>query len=962
MSNLLYTAWLFIFLLTTQIVQSQSFGGVSAAGGSGYMGNWTGSSSFLGRSCFYSNSNGDAVSKEVHFKLNNVQTGDSIILLSDTVGFQARCLDKNSGWINVVFKSGLSVVTGARNGFRLVAGDTSIDIEVKYNRTTTMASSVPKQVRFLYKNSQTGVVSTSQYYDLAPRIYTLSNVYRWTGATSKNYSTSTNWIPERSNPSTSDLLIFDQFDTADVEIVNGGARIDQEVGQIMVTNYTKVRFSNYRNNGDNSVSTLRLGTANTNRLLFRPPTFQYPVTVAGSRDLALGDDARIFISGTDTITFRFKTGAAYGSSAFATRMFKTLNDRGNGAVLKFYFEDNVSSISVFSSTYFKNAANTAIYLDGSNVTVNGFGPTFYNPSTPSKDEEYIGGPGALVVGPNLQLYFEENDNNHWFLDGPLHVLGTIRGNLKSNAPAANTESAWNSWVPNIKIVNNGITSGRIGDQTHPWVSSLVMNITGGVEWQMYNSGNRAWRTVGFPFSTMHVSQISKNIVVTGTKNATNKDSFFSFNTTCSHCKTSLYAWDEGTSAWSGFESGTTANKIDAGEGVLLFFRGLGSSGLGDAAASASAGVMSFKGTPVVGSKTLNLTYNSNGGSLKGVNLVANPYMSNVDWNALTRTNVANKFYFYDPAGKMYNTYDNTGSSVVVNGTNAYKAGTTLETRTIEQGAAFFAIATGSSATLKFDETDKIATKGSASAFREDRTFPCNRLSMTLTSQDTTKKELDHATLEWDMSEKGASATGDFMDMPKIYGGYYGIGTLDAAGEWYVIDRRPDLEAGVTESVNMKIASHEKNGAYRMRFEMCGEAPSATVVLVDRLKGTKTPVGNTTVYEFAMNESDALKGDRFALELMKANGQMALDVIQNTVSVYPNPAEKGGVLYLSIAEGNRVLDAQLYDLNGKAVQNWSKSQNQGLELKLNARINSGVYILEVRTQQGLSRSSVVLSER
>jgi hypothetical protein len=337
-------------------------------------------------------------------------------------------------------------------------------------------------------------------------------------------------------------------------------------------------------------------------------------------------------------------------------------------------------------------------------------------------------------------------------------------------------------------------------------------------------------------------------------------------------------------------------------------------------------------------------------------------MSNVDWNALTRTNVANKFYFYDPAGKMYNTYDNTGSSVVVNGTNAYKAGTTLETRTIEQGSAFFAIATGSSATLKFDETDKIATKGSASAFREDRTFPCNRLSMTLTSQDTTKKELDHATLEWDMSEKGASATGDFMDMPKIYGGYYGIGTLDAAGEWYVIDRRPDLEAGVTESVNMKIASHEKNGAYRMRFEMCGEAPSATVVLVDRLKGTKTPVENSMVYEFAMNESDALKGDRFALELMKANGQMALDVIQNTVSVYPNPAEKGGVLYLSIAEGNRVLDAQLYDLNGKAVQNWSKSQNQGLELKLNARINSGVYILEVRTQQGLSRSSVVLSER
>ncbi len=958
----------FSFFVSSVFVFGQPFSGYEVSGVHRPVVGWS-SSSRTAYATFYTNSSGSGISKEVQllFNSSNIAAGDSIIVLSDTAGFKMRSQEQSTGWRDIIGKSSLSNTSGARQGFVLSASQSTLTFEFKADRTTSMAAPVANSRSIVvYHKPKIGQVNTSQYLIIKIRIIAASNVYRWTGEVSKDFHDEDNWMPIRSSISTSDKLIFDHIGAKECEIRNNGSKVNQTIDQLIINHYTDIMFTNYRNNGDNSVSTLVLEDLSTNLKFYTLMTssdFPDPYTFgsgSSSYDLVAGVGAGISVAGTDTITFRLtqNTYIQGASNSFSDYpYFESVNDKGNGACLKIYLETSTSA-SDLVYTNFNCESNTSVLFDGnSGIEYVELGPFEFNAPL-SGSRKRLGGEGRIVVSPRVTIKQVNNDGAFpHYLGGTMEVYGTVIGNFISNAPSANTEAAWNSWSPYLKIMNDGTFKGRIGAQAK---GSTTINITGGVEWQMHNSGNRSWRTVGFPFSTMHVSQIARNIVITGTKDATNKDSFYSFNSTCSHCKTSLYSWDESNSAWSGFESGTTANKIDAGEGVLLFFRGLGDAGLGDASASATAGVMSFKGTPVTGSKTLNLAYNSNGGSLKGVNLIANPYMSNVDWNALTRTNVADKFYFYDPAGKMYNTYDNTGSSVVVNGTNAYKAGTTTQTRTIEQGAAFFAIATGSSATLKFDEADKIATNGSASAFREDRTFPCNRLSMTLTSQDAAKKELDHATLEWDMSEKGASATGDFMDMPKIYGGYYGIGTVDAAGEWYVIDRRPDLESGVTETVNMRIASHEKNGAYRMSFEMCGEAPSATVVLVDRLKGTKTPVEKATVYEFAMNESDALKGDRFGLELLKADGQTGINDIQNAVSVYPNPAKIGSEIYLAVAKGAVIQGANLVDLNGRVVQNWN-SETDFHHLKIQANLNEGIYILAIKTNLGVQQNRVVLSK-
>jgi hypothetical protein len=120
------------------------------------------------------------------------------------------------------------------------------------------------------------------------------------------------------------------------------------------------------------------------------------------------------------------------------------------------------------------------------------------------------------------------------------------------------------------------------------------------------------------------------------------------------------------------------------------------------------------------------------------------------------------------------------------------------------------------------------------------------------------------------------------------------------------------------------------------------------------------VEKATVYEFAMNESDALKGDRFALELLKSNGQMGVAEIQNAVSVYPNPAKIGSDIFLAVANGHEIEGVSIHDLNGRVLHNW-KAEGRFNNLKLPTNLNEGIYILTIKTTQGVQQNRVLLSK-
>ena len=924
---------------------------------------------------WYSNNGGTGSVKKVHFVLSGIGAGDSILFVSSgtssTSDYYVSPIEASPSFINVTELPGsisdISKTGGSSNiqrGFLLSAGDTAFDAYVRHDRTTSNTNASPFDSPLdivLYDNS-TGTYLTggSDRRVLYTQQTVASDVYVWVGSDSADYRVSTNWSPERSTPSSSDILIFDNFKEERLVLANNGtSQLNETINQIMITPNSKVVFVNKRRNlGSAAKSILKLASGSNlsgEEFTYYPADFYWDMTFTGENaDLFLADGSSLRVAGDDTLEIKFESSSYLATSG--TSWFYRLPElsargyEGEGACLKLNTASNMTSVGYFGMN---PTLNSSVLFSGSSYkyTLDLFGGS----SAPADTLEQFGGEGEIYVDYGVELNLTTSSTNKVYLDGKLGVYGLINGKIASDLPSASTESAWNDWEPKLQILNNGLMNGSIGNN---------INLTGGVKWQMYNTGNRAWRTVGFPFDDMHVSQISRNIVITGTKNSTNKDSFYSFNSTCSHCGTSLYSWDQANESWSAFESGSTANKIPAGQGVLLFFRGLGKTGLGDASASATAGAMDFKGTPLVGTQTVNLSYNSSGNTLKGVNLVSNPYMCNIDWNEVytnsNTSNVADKFYFFDPVGKTYNTYDNTGSSPSYNGTNTFKAGSAGAKRTIQQGAAFFVVATGASPKIEFKEEDKVTTKGAASAFREEVVFPCNRLTMEMRSSNNSIPYFDHATLEWDMSEKNASQEQDYMDMVKLFGGYYGIGTLDSKGEWYTIDRRPDLEESKTMSIPLKLATHEKSGSYEIKFETCPEQSTADIVLVDLETGKKKRVLNGETIGFDHSSSTKSLNQRFALELTKASLGNDDKILEQRITVYPNPMNEENKLFLA-GDITTLQSVELISMDGQQLASWGARSIHGNGLELPNALSAGTYLVKINGVDTAETTKLIISK-
>ena len=160
-----------------------------------------------------------------------------------------------------------------------------------------------------------------------------------------------------------------------------------------------------------------------------------------------------------------------------------------------------------------------------------------------------------------------------------------------------------------------------------------------------------------------------------------------------------------------------------GSGFLFFFRGDRTTNLANKytpGTSAEAVTFSASGTLNVGQITAkdwytpassNLGYTSAtaNSTVRGFNLVGNPYPSNIDWDTFQTTtsssgiygvNIDNTIYMFDPISKNYGAY--------IAGNN--QTGTNNATNIIPSGEGFFVKATATGAQLIFNESAKTSTQ------------------------------------------------------------------------------------------------------------------------------------------------------------------------------------------------------------------------------------------------------------
>lgn len=692
-----------------------------------------------------------------------------------------------------------------------------------------------------------------------------SGIYTWseppTGVDS-SYKIAANWTPTRTTPKSSDVLVVDlaQGSNRNTTIYMDG--VNDSISQFIIYPYNNVTFKC-------STST------NSGNWYVGPKTNQLSDNEFRLDSLA----GMIYNGGTLNLNLLNNNQALFKSNL--TVYSGTLNFNGQGTHT---FHKDIAIPGGTLKFHPVTGTNT-LYLKGTNTKLTGSG-------------------GTLYIDSLMNVVIGNGATSTYTLERTLPIISnlTLRANttVASNSPANyTTSSTVNAFNPHLQLK----ATPKANSTAHGQVTEIpsTSSITGGVLFEIFNNKQRAYRALGLPLSNgVIIPQFTDDIDVTGSYSGNNADEF---TTSCSWCTHSIFSWNETTSGWTPYASANSVTNIPHGSGTLIFFRGAKGNGLGDTTVVANEQILDFKGNLAQGSYNFSLVNNGTG-SLKGYNLIGNPYPCTIDLRNVYESNkntLLPRFYLYDAVSRKYNTWDsvgNNGNAPTRQGTSKFENGASRNTSKLlaAGGAAFFILdPNGSSATLTFNENHKFvgahsSTKHFSSGIQEETSSECNELKSELRFQNNVQPESDGFTIEFD--REGMSQDADVYDATKMWA-YLAFGPVTANNSWLSIDRRDKIaNPGESKSIPLKVAyPKDAPTAMEIGFNYCASGNYRyDVKLVDKFTQTSTDVTDGTSYTFNASNVDEKKSDRFELVFTGREQSSTADISKNHFTVYPNPTE------------------------------------------------------------------------
>lgn len=781
-----------------------------------------------------------------------------------------------------------------------------------------------------YDNSTAFTVEATVNKVAATGIYTWSEP---TSGTDSSYKIAGNWTPTRTTPSTDDVLVVDlsQGSNRSTTIYMDG--VNESIDQFIIYPYNYVTFK--CSTTSNSANWTVGKTSSTAGDDFRLDTLAGMSISGGTIDLN--------IPSGNTAMFKSKLNLISG----------TLDINGPGTITH---RSDIATLG--GNLNYKSSAITTLNLAGKNTKLSGTG-------------------GSLYIDSTVNVKIGNGATSSFTLERVLPIISNLEllenTTLISNAPTSYTDvTAVNSWTPYLQLKATAkANSTAHGQLIEMPTGTNGASITGGAQFEIFNNKQRAYRAFGIPLNggTM-IPQFTDDIDVTGTVTGSNANDF---TTSCSWCTHSLFQWNESSSAWSPYTSENSVTTIPLGTGILTFFRGAKGNGLGDTTVVANEKVLDFKGQLAIGDKTITIN-NSGSGSLKGYNLVGNPYPCTIDLRTLYEDNrgkILPRFYLYDAISRRYNEWDSVGkngNAPTRNGTSKFgNNGNRNRTKFLAAGAAAFMIYDGSSSsqTITFKETQKFdgaksATQHFSSGIQEESMMACNELKGELRYQNSEAPENDGFTIEFDMPEY--ATVGDKYDMNKLYAGYVGFGTLTENNWWLSIDRRGKIaEIGETKSIPLKVA-YPKEGPSTMEISLntCNESNRPyDIQLFDKLKNTVSDVNSDFVYAFNAGTAEEKKADRFELLFTgKSQQNNTSNIRQNDFNVFPNPSENG-IFYILNNHSDKGT-YQVFGINGQLLSSGIiQAENKISSIDL-SELSKGIYILKTINKDSIQTQKIELN--
>ncbi|MBW7845172.1 MAG: T9SS type A sorting domain-containing protein [Bacteroidia bacterium] len=511
---------------------------------------------------------------------------------------------------------------------------------------------------------------------------------------------------------------------------------------------------------------------------------------------------------------------------------------GDSTVPAGTFPLTVDSLSLFSPNMLSNWSLTNLILPaGKTLSLNGFNLSISGTIT---------GAGKLVgnalssvtitgTGNLGNLYFDQttpgttNRIKDFTLNRGTNKLngGAVLGNTMEVTGTLTATTGTLNANGNLVLVSNVSGTARIAQLP------ATGDVTGNVTAQRYIPAvARRYRMIASPLQNFTFSQLADDMFVTGPGGISNGFDASNNNSP------SIFTYQEANPGrgWKGLTNIT--NTLDDAMGSFVFVRGDRTlvNWYNPPYPSQNIVTIDFSGQPInKGTYAPNLTYTNTGTpGDDGWNLVGNPYPSQIDWTALSSTNLSSFYYMYNPA---------TGSYESDNGT-----------KYIAMGQAFFVQATGSSPTLVFYESSKTASAPTNYFKTGNSILNARMVKDSLNSDLLSIRFVQGSTVNYSPTEDAIKFTNSTINFASL-----------TNNDSIMLQHNIMPEPSVAYDT-VKLYADAPNGSYSLEFSNLASIDlKYHVLLLDKYTNTTTNLRTTPSYTFSISANASTKGsERFAV--------------------------------------------------------------------------------------------------
>ncbi|MDB5133584.1 MAG: hypothetical protein JWP37_187 [Mucilaginibacter sp.] len=452
-------------------------------------------------------------------------------------------------------------------------------------------------------------------------------------------------------------------------------------------------------------------------------------------------------------------------------------------------------------------------------------------------------------------------------------------------------------------------------------------ITGNVNVKRYITGgiaaNRGYRLLSSPVygsvvssnNVYSINYLKNSIFLTGTSTAGGFDNVSAANPT-------LYLYRENMTplyttflnsnfkginnitappTYSMDDASNPSINIPVGNGYLCFFRGNRASATFAAETAPSyvpqTVTLSASGTLNQGQITVkdwftplsaNLSYTTaSPATIKGYNLVGNPYASSIDWEnfqtltsttGIYGTSIGAAIYVLDPASKNYGAYVKGGGGM----------GTNNASNIISSGQGFFVVTSCSCATLIFNEGAKTNTQVTAPKLLMG--MPVNYTNNQYLRLQLAKDSISTDNLVIRFINNANTTYDSSVDAPYLQG--YGAVSLSSfSSDHYSLAINVQPLPKTSESIDLLVHA-TADGNYTLNMKNTTGIPQLfDIWLMDHYKKDSLDMRHNTTYTFNLLEADtnSFGAHRFSL-VIRQNPAFALHLLNFTAAKTTNGAQ------------------------------------------------------------------------